>query len=79
MIASGAARRVLIGDDDPGVYHLHAVLTAEPDGGWTVLDPGSANGTLVNGHEVPAGVRVRLHDGDRVCVGAWTVLTIRAA
>jgi pSer/pThr/pTyr-binding forkhead associated (FHA) protein len=64
---------------DPGVSHLHAVLTAEPDGGWTVLDPGSANGTLVNGREVPAGARVRLHDGDRVCVGAWTVLTIRAA
>jgi hypothetical protein len=64
---------------DPGVSHLHAVLTAEPDGGWTVCDPGSANGTLVNGQAIPAGARVRLRDGDRVCVGAWTMLTIRAA
>jgi hypothetical protein len=63
---------------DPGVSHLHAVLMAEPDGGWAVLDPGSANGTFVNDGEIAAGVRVPLHDGDRVCVGAWTVLTIRA-
>src|SRR5262249_49427905 len=34
---------------DPGISHLHAVLIAEPDGGWAVLDPGSANGTQVNG------------------------------
>jgi hypothetical protein len=61
---------------DPGVSHLHAVLTAEPDGGWTVCDPGSANGTQVNGRDIPRGARVRLSDGDRVFVGAWTVLTI---
>ena len=63
---------------DPGVSHLHAVLTAEPSGGWTVCDPGSANGTLVNGQVIPAGARVRLRDGDRVCLGAWTMLTIQA-
>ena len=62
---------------DPGVSHLHAVLIPEPDGSWVVLDPGSANGTMVNGGEIPGGVRVPLHDGDRICVGAWTVLTIR--
>jgi len=64
---------------DPGVSHLHAVLFADSNGGWTVFDPGSANGTQVNGTEIAAGSRVRLRDGDRVCVGAWTVLTIRAA
>jgi hypothetical protein len=64
---------------DPGVSHLHAVLIAEPDGSWAVLDPGSANGTLVNGREMATGARVRLGEGDRVCVGAWTVLTIRTA
>jgi hypothetical protein len=63
---------------DPGVSHLHAVLTAEPDGGWTVCDPGSANGTLVNGQAISAGARVRLRDGDRVCLGAWTMLAIQA-
>jgi len=63
---------------DPGVSHLHAVLIAENDG-WTVFDPGSSNGTQVNGIEIATGSRVRLRDGDRVCVGAWTVLTIRGA
>ena len=63
---------------DPGVSHLHAVLIAGPDGTWSVLDPGSANGTTVNDGEIVAGVRVPLHDGDRICVGAWTVLTMQA-
>src|SRR5215831_2684238 len=64
---------------DPGVSHLHAVLIAEPDGTWAVLDPGSANGTIVNSGEIVTGVRVPLHDGDRICVGAWTVLTVQAS
>ena len=46
------------------------MLTAEPDGTWAVLDPGSSNGTLVNGGEVVPGVRVPLRDGDRICAGA---------
>ena len=64
---------------DPGVSRMHAVLIAEPDGGWTILDPGSENGTLVNGTEIAAGVRVPLHDGDRIHLGAWTAITIRAS
>ena len=64
---------------DPGISHLHAVLIADEDGGWTVYDPGSANGTQVNGREMAPGSRVRLHDGDRISLGAWTVLTIRVA
>jgi hypothetical protein len=31
------------------------VLIAEPDGGWAVLGPGSANGTQVNGGDIPEG------------------------
>jgi FHA domain len=63
---------------DPGVSRLHAALIAEPDGSWAILDPGSENGTLVNGTEIAAGVRVPLHDGDRIHLGAWTVITIHA-
>jgi pSer/pThr/pTyr-binding forkhead associated (FHA) protein len=64
---------------DPGVSHLHAVLIAEPDGSWAVLDPGSANGTQVNGGDIPGGVKVPLRPGDQVHVGAWTLLTIVAS
>ena len=49
---------------DPGISRLHAVLVATQDGSWAVLDPGSVNGTLVNGSEIgsrgpgaPAGRR----------------------
>lgn len=62
---------------DPGVSRLHAVLIAQPDGSWSILDPGSENGTSVNGSEVAAGVPVPLHDGDQIHVGAWTVITVQ--
>jgi FHA domain len=61
---------------DPGISRLHAVLIATPDGGWAVLDPGSANGTLVNGTEIPTGVQVPLCDGDRINLGGWTAITV---
>jgi len=63
---------------DPGVSHLHAVLVLQPDGTWSVIDPGSANGTIVNDTEIATGVAVPLKHGDRICLGAWTVLTILA-
>src|ERR1039458_3919500 len=61
---------------DPGISRLHAVLAAASDGSWAVLDPGSANGTLVNGTEIPVGNQVALHDGDRINLGAWTTITV---
>jgi hypothetical protein len=62
---------------DPGISRLHAVLIATADGGWAVLDPGSANGTLVNGAEIPTGVQVPLRDGDRINLGGWTAITLQ--
>jgi O-antigen/teichoic acid export membrane protein len=61
---------------DPGVSRLHAVLIPVPDGTWAVLDPGSANGTLLNGRKITVGDLTPLHDGDRINLGAWTVITV---
>jgi FHA domain len=61
---------------DTGVSHLHAVLLAQPDGSWAIVDPGSANGTKLNDQDLGIGVQTPLHDGDRICLGAWTRLTI---
>ncbi len=61
---------------DPGISRLHAVLIGMPDGNWAVLDPGSANGTLVNGSEIGVGDQVPLRDGDRINLGAWTAITV---
>jgi serine/threonine protein kinase len=62
---------------DLGVSRLHATLVAGPDGTWSVVvDPGSSNGIVVNGKDIPAGEGVPLCDGDRIHLGAWTVITI---
>jgi hypothetical protein len=61
---------------DPGVSRLHALLVAGPDGTWSVVDPGSENGTLLNGNTIPANQAAALHDRDRIHLGAWTALTI---
>jgi hypothetical protein len=62
---------------DPGVSRLHAILIAAPNGTWAVLDPGSANGTMLNGRELAVGEMVTLHDGDRINLGAWTAITVQ--
>jgi hypothetical protein len=62
---------------DPGISRLHALLLPAPNGSWAVLDPGSANGTLLNGREIPPGELIILRDGDRINLGAWTAITVR--
>jgi hypothetical protein len=64
--------------EDPGVSHLHAVLLAQPDGTWNLVDPGSTNGTTVNGgtEPIPVNAPLPMADGDRIHVGAWTTITL---
>jgi FHA domain len=64
---------------DPGVSRLHAILLSQPDGTWAVVDPGSENGTTVNGSEIAPDQPVPLHDGDSIHIGAWTSIAIIAA
>jgi serine/threonine protein kinase len=61
---------------DTGVSRLHALLVAQPDGTWSVVDLGTQNGILVNGKDVPPREPVPLRDGDRIHLGAWTLITI---
>ena len=61
---------------DPGISRLHAVLLRAADGSWSIVDPGSANGTLLNGTELATGQVVPVHDGDRIHLGAWTELRL---
>ncbi|NUU22101.1 MAG: FHA domain-containing protein [Streptomycetaceae bacterium] len=64
---------------DPGISHLHVVLMSRPDGSWALVDPGSTNGTTLNGGQraIDVNVPVDLRDGDRIHVGAWTTLEVR--
>jgi N-acetylglucosamine kinase-like BadF-type ATPase len=70
--------------EDTGVSRRHCEI-AWVEGGWSVIDLGSANGTYVaaRGESIPAeplrqGERRWLSDGDRVYVGGSTCLTARA-
>src|SRR5947209_1468056 len=53
---------------DPAVSHLHAQLSRGEDGGWRLVDLGSANGTRLNGAEQPLPVEteVPVRPGDRI-------------
>ena len=64
---------------DPAISHVHAILIPRPDGTWALLDPGSTNGTTINGTENPVtpNVEVPLNANDRIYVGAWTVIILQ--
>jgi pSer/pThr/pTyr-binding forkhead associated (FHA) protein len=42
------------------------------------VDPGSTNGTTVNGSAdpIPVNVEVPLRDGDRIHIGVWTTIRL---
>ncbi len=65
--------------EDPGISHLHAVLLSQPDGSWAVADLDSANGTVLNDgpNPLPPNTPHPLADGDRLYLGAWTLITVR--
>jgi hypothetical protein len=67
--------------EDPAISHLHAILVRQDDGSYSLVDPGSSNGTTLNDDPTPivANTPVPLTDGDRIHLGAWTTLTIRQA
>ncbi|NUP47196.1 MAG: FHA domain-containing protein [Catenulispora sp.] len=63
---------------DPGVSHLHAVFQRRPDGGWSVVDLESMNGTVLNDDTapIPPNQAFPVEAGFRVHVGVWTTLTL---
>jgi hypothetical protein len=65
---------------DPGVSTLHALLLPGADGGWTIVDLDSTNGTIVGDRPdpIPPKTPVPLPDGTVVRIGAWTTLTVHA-
>lgn len=62
---------------DRGVSTQHAVLRLR-DGGPTITDVGSTNGTSINDSDelLSNGTETPVADGDRIHVGAWTTITI---
>ena len=67
--------------EDPAISHLHAILMRQHDGTYAIVDPGSSNGTTINGGStsIPVNTPVTLGAGDRVHIGAWTTLTVHVS
>ncbi len=64
---------------DAGISHRHALLARQPDGGWTVVDCHSTNGTFLNDSSDPVSCEEPMPIGERdqLHVGAWTTITLR--
>ncbi|MGI8809518.1 MAG: FHA domain-containing protein [Acidimicrobiales bacterium] len=62
---------------DPCVSRRHALLVAQADGTWTITDTHSTNGTWVNAERTPPDQPRMLRDGDRIFIGAFTVIAMR--
>jgi hypothetical protein len=80
-VSRGVIPEIDLGEtpEDIGVSHTHAVLLSRPDGTWVLVDPGSTNGTTINGatDPIPVNAEIVVGDGDRIHVGAWTTITLR--
>jgi hypothetical protein len=64
---------------DPAVSRAHASLVRQADGCYAIVDHGSSNGTTLNGDRtLESHVPVPLTAGDRVHLGAWTMITLVA-
>lgn len=77
--SGGGKRRIDVAD--PAISHQHAILVRQHDGTYAITDLQSMNGTRINDEAAPLEHQTmrRLEDGDRVFVGAWTMLVIRAS
>jgi hypothetical protein len=66
---------------DPAASHAHARITRDAaSAAFTIVDLGSTNGTTINDDDQPIepDQPFQLRAGDRIYVGAWTVLNIRS-
>lgn len=60
-----------------GVSRLHATIRIDPQKNKVyIIDQGSANGTFVNGYEIPANSEVPLNHGDVLTLGKFSLKVI---
>ena len=62
---------------DMGISRLHATIRINPEKNKIfVIDLGSANGSCVNGYEIPANSEVPLNHGDVLSLGKFNMKVI---
>jgi hypothetical protein len=67
--------------EDTAISRSHCTLVRQPDGTYAIVDNGSTNGTFLNDAAAPLtkGTQVVLASGDRIYLGAFTVITVQTA
>src|ERR1700683_1640941 len=69
-IVVGRAKSNNLGLDNPSISRRHAVGGATEDGGWQIIDRGSANGVKVNGEPVKEAY---LQANDEIVLGEYRI------
>jgi hypothetical protein len=69
-VVLGRSKEADVRVPDQNVSRRHAELRLE-DGGYSIVDLGSTNGTIVNGKRVD---RARLEEGDRITLGSTEIV-----
>jgi hypothetical protein len=64
--------------NDPGASRRHARFLLQPDGTVVLHDLASMNGTKLNGEDVVSGSQRPLVAGDKVTLGRWSRIELRA-
>lgn len=70
-VVIGRGEHVAVRIDDVTISREHAAIRPGADGGWELVDLGSANGTLLNDGRL--GAAARLREGDRIQLGQVTL------
>jgi FHA domain/GAF domain len=65
-VSIGRAKSSTLVLDDASISRLHAVIRANPDGSWQIIDRDSANGVMIRGAKVKEAT---LRAGDKVVLG----------
>lgn len=69
-VVIGRGEHVAVRIDDVTISREHAAIRPGADGGWELVDLGSANGTLLNDGRL--GAAAHLREGDRIQLGQIT-------
>ena len=69
-IAIGRTRNCDVRIEHPSISRLHALLQRSSDGGWSLVDAGSSNGTRLNGQPVEKNRPQRIKIGDILAFGS---------
>jgi hypothetical protein len=65
-------------EPDEAVSKRHARIFFDASGQPLLIDLNSSNGTKVNDVDITPGVPIPLKDGDRIILGRWTKITVKA-